>query len=107
MKCSAMKTIRYFALALLCTTAAARADVRLPAIFSEHMVVQVGAQVPVFGQGFVKEFVVGELSRDHARASDVQGRLGLPGTPVYLENMPMVGRSPELGADLGLKFSPN
>lgn len=57
-----MKTIRYLTLAALTLTASARADVRLPAVFSEHMVVQAGKPVPVWGWADANEAVTVSLA---------------------------------------------
>jgi EAL domain-containing protein (putative c-di-GMP-specific phosphodiesterase class I) len=61
-----------------------------------------GASVPVFGQGFFWDFVVGDLSATHARAPDVQGLLDIPGHPVYLQATPL-----GIERDVGAKFCPS
>jgi sialate O-acetylesterase len=43
-----MKTCGAFLLVFVCTTSVS-ADVKLPAIFSDHMVLQADASVPVWG----------------------------------------------------------
>ena len=45
----------------LCVASAARAEVRLPALFSDHMVLQRDAPVPVWGRGDAGEKVTVEF----------------------------------------------
>lgn len=66
---------RFLAASLLLAASQARADVKLPAIFSEHMVVQADAKVPVWGWAEPKEEVRVALAGAKASATaDVNGR---------------------------------
>ena len=63
-------TVHAFALILIVTcAAAARADVTLPPIFSDHMVLQRGVPVPVWGKASPGEKVTVEVSGQSATAT--------------------------------------
>lgn len=65
----------FWAASLLLAGSQARADVKLPSIFSEHMVVQADAKVPVWGWAEPKEEVRVALAGAKASATaDVNGR---------------------------------
>lgn len=61
-------------LLLACATVA-RADVKLPAIFGDHMVLQRGMKVPVWGTADAGEHVtVKAAGQEHAATADAKGR---------------------------------
>jgi len=61
------RSLRAFALAAACSFSAARADVKMPALFSDHMVVQRGKPIAVWGWADNGEKV--EVSLGGAKAS--------------------------------------
>lgn len=72
-------------LALLSIGALLRADVKLPAIFGSHMVLQQGEPITVWGQAEPGEAVTVKLGQSAAQATaDAQGnwRVALPATAV-------------------------
>lgn len=73
-----------FPLLLLAAIAAARADVRLPAIFGDHMVLQQDAPLPVWGDADADEEIVVSFAGREARtraAADGTWRVTLPALP--------------------------
>jgi sialate O-acetylesterase len=70
-----MRILSFLTAALVLSATGVRADVKLPAIFSEHMVVQADAKVPVWGWAEPKEEVRVSLAGGEATTSaDVNGR---------------------------------
>ena len=68
--------LRHVLLATLCLAAvSARADLRLPAFFSDHMVFQRDAPIPVWGWAEPGSEVVAQLGADVAKAVKVYGSM--------------------------------
>jgi len=79
-----IKQMLRFGLLVLATVAfTATAEIRLPRVFSNHMVVQRGAEIPVWGWADKGEKVVVELAASRAEAvADAEGRWSLRLTPL-------------------------
>lgn len=70
-----MKTLNLCLVFLSFVSSAAHADLRLPLVFSDHMVLQREAPVPVWGWADKREKVVVELAGSRAEAvTDAEGR---------------------------------
>lgn len=65
---------RFLFAALLLAPCATRADVRMPALFSDNMVLQQGAPVPVWGWADDGESITVEIAGQHATATAADGK---------------------------------
>ena len=77
-------TYTLFAVALTLGSMAARADVKLPAIFGDHMVLQQEATIPVWGHADAGEKITvtfGQSQGSATAAADGKWRVDLPAVP--------------------------